>query len=283
MFTALLTFFLLTSDSAATIVVHSSQQLFESAVCCSSAPDGMLYVADQKKNSIHQVSVSNSIVRTVGGKGWGNTEFDFPADVASSFLLDVFVVDRNNYRIQRFDKQFNFLRSYDEESIPQLTGRFKPRACAFSSLGELYVIEQDGNRIVTISQRGVFEREFGTYKDGKGTLTDPQDISITMNDEIAVLDKGSVVMFDRFGNYLRRIALPDTIEWKTISSSENILSVVSPKKIMLIDLLTFEQRWIDRSSIMGAVVTEPFVDSMIQNSNLVIITPTMIYRAMFPQ
>ncbi len=283
MLLALLTFLFLASDSATTVVVESSQKLFESAVCCSSAPDGMLYVVDQKKNTINQVSPTNSIVHTVGGKGWGDTEFDLPLDVASSFLLDLFVVDGNNQRIQRFDKQFNFLRTYDESSIPQLNGRFKPRACTFSSFGDLFVIEQDGNRVVKISQRGVYEREFGTYKDGKGVLVDPQDIAITSNDEIVVLDKESCVVFDRFGNYLRRIAIPQKTEWRTIDISDNLLCIVSPTKILLINMLTFEKNTINSESFIGAKINELFTGALIQNSTLVVLTPTTMYRCTIQQ
>lgn len=283
MLLALLTFFFFASDSATTVVVESSQRLFESAVCCSSAPDGMLYIVDQKKNSVHQVSPTNFIVHTVGGKGWGNTEFDLPLDVASSFLLDLFVVDGNNQRVQRFDKQFNFLRTYDESSIPQLNGRFKPRACTFSSLGDLFVVEQDGNRIIKISQRGVYEREFGTYKDGKGMLVDPQDIAMTSNDEIVVLDKESCVVFDRFGNYLRRIPLLPKNEWRTMSISDNILCIVSPLKILLINMLTLEQITIIPQSFIGALINETFSDALIQNSTLVVLTPTTIYRCILRQ
>jgi hypothetical protein len=282
MISAVLILLLFASDSTLTVVVESSQKLFESAICCSSAPDGMVYVTDQKKNTVHQVSSTNSIIRTVGGKGWGNTEFDLPFDVASSFLLDLFVVDENNFRVQRFDKQFNFLRTYDESSIPQLIGRFRPRACTFSSFGDLFVIEQDGNRIVKISQRGLFEREFGTYKEGKGALVDPQDIAVTSTDDIVVLDKNAVVLFDRFGNYLRRISLPEKIEWKTISVTDNILCVVSPIKIILINMLSRDERSVVPQSFIGAIINEPFSDAVIQNSTLVVLTPTTIYRCNFP-
>ncbi len=278
MIIALLTYMLLLSDSTAAVVVESSQQLFGTAVSCSSSPDGMLYVVDQKNNVVHQISPSNAIVRTIGGKGWGNTEFDLPLDVSSSFLLDHFIVDGNNQRIQRFDKQFNFLQTYDESSITQIKERFKPRACAVSSLGDLYVIEQDGNRVIKISPRGVYEREFGTFKEGKGALVEPKDIAVTMNDEIVVLDNECVIVFDRFGNFLRKISLSGNDEWRTITVSDNILCVVSPQRISMINLESTEQRTIIPQSILGAVITEPFTDVSIQNSTLIILTPTTLYR-----
>jgi len=283
MVTAFLSFMLFISDSIATVVVESSQQLFQSAVSCSSSPDGMVFVVDQKKNVVHQIAPSNAIVQTVGGKGWGNTEFDLPLDVASSFLLDLYVVDGNNQRIQRFDKQFNFLQTYDESSIAQLKERFKPRACITSSLGDLYVIEQDGNRIIKISQRGVYEREFGTYKDGKGALIEPKDIAVTLNDEIVVLDKGRVIVFDRFGNFLRKILLNESEEWRAISVSDNILCIVSFKKIVMIDIISSELRTILPQSILGAAIEEPFTDAVIQNSLLVILTPTSLFRCTIVQ
>lgn len=283
MITAFLAFFFFLSDSTVTVVVESSQQLFGSAVSCSLAPDGMLFVVDQKKNTLHQISSSNTIVRTIGGKGWGTTEFDLPLDVSSSFLLDLFVVDGNNQRIQRFDKHFNFLQTYDELSITQMKERFKPRACAVSSLGDLYVIELDGNRIIKISPRGVYEREFGTFKDGKGSLIEPKDIAVTMNDEIVVLDKECVIVFDRFGNFLRKIFLSGNDEWRTISVSEDILCLVSSQKITLINIESSEQRTILPQTILGAAIDEPFTDAVIQNSALIILTPTTLFRCSLTQ
>ncbi len=281
MIIAVLTVLTLLTDSAA-VVVQSSLHLFQSAFCLSSAPDGRLFVIDQKKHSVYEISSGDSISRTVGGQGWGNYEFDVPTDVASSFLLDLFVVDKNNNRIQRFDKQLNYLHTYDERSLPHIEGRFQPQSCALSSLGDLFIIERDGKRILKLTPRVSLEHEFGTYKEGKGAIADPRDIDVTANDEVVVLDKSSIVLFDLFGNFLRRIVLSGSDDWRSVHVSPQAMLAVSSSKIIVFYSDPESSRIIVPSFIIGAKINEPFADALILNDTLIIITATTLYRCSIP-
>lgn len=282
MVTFAFTFLILLSDSTPTVIVESSQQLFQSAFCLSSAPDGRLFVLDQKKHSVYEISSGDTISRTIGGQGWGNYEFDVPTDVSSSFLLDVYVVDRNNKRIQRFDKQLNYLQTFDERTFQQIDGRFQPHSCALSSQGDLFIVERDGNRILKLTPRGSIEREFGTYKEGKGALTNPRDIDVSAKGEVVVLDRSSIVVFDLYGNFLRRIALSDTDDWKSVHVSPQVTLAVSPSKIVIIYSDSDSSSIIVPSFIIGATILEPFADALIQNDTLIIITATTLYRCSIP-
>ena len=279
MLIAALTFLLLFSDSAATVVVQSSQKLFRSAVCLSSAPNGLLFVVDQKIHSVHQLSSGDSITRTIGGQGWGSTEFDVPSDVTSSFLLDVFVVDRNNRRIQRFDKQFNYVQTYDERSLSQSVDRFQPRACAVSLLGELFIVEMDGRRIVKLSSRGKYLAEFGAHSTvSAGVLRQPIDIAVSSSNEVFVLDQNRLLVYDTFGNYLKQIALSDSSVWQSVTSSDQFIVITSPRLIEIVSSDNTARTSITQSNIINFPSNIEFVDAAIVRGKLTILTKKTLYR-----
>ncbi|MFA5833702.1 MAG: NHL repeat-containing protein [Bacteroidota bacterium] len=276
-------FLLVQPDSIQSIIVESSQQLFQKATSISAAPDGKVFVIDQSSNSLYVISQQNSILKTLGGLGWGNDAFDFPTDISSSFLLDILVVDANNRRVQRYDKNFNYIQTYDENILPQSSGRFQPIATATSNQGDLYILDNDGRRVITVNSRGQFEREFGTFADSKGRLIDPRDITVTAENEVIVLDGKTVIIFDRFGNYVRSIKLSSKESWKTINVSGRELIISSSSRIELINLDMNTSITIKHQSLIGSKVEEPFSDALIQGSILIILTQTTLYRCSFPQ
>lgn len=277
MFISLFLFLFFTQpDSTAQAVVVSSAELFSSAVCLSVTPNGNILAIDQKKNSLSQISEKGIVTKSFDGSGWGNYEFDNPVDVSSSFLLDVYVTDFNNRRIQRYDKNLNYVQTYDESTLPAEVGRFQPRACVLSSQGDLFVVEIDGRRILKINNRTQLLKEFGTYKDGAGKITEPHDIAISQSDEIFVLDQSNIIAYDLFGNYVRTIHLPKA-DWMNIQVSERTLLATASDQIFIRSLDTDEQTTITHASIVGLPSKEPFVDAIIQEQKLIVVTSTVLY------
>ncbi len=278
----LLLLFQLISTPTQSIVVQSSRKEFQQAGSLTIAPDNSVIVIDQSSNLLVQFADDGVRLKKFGGQGWGNYEFDVPSDVTSSFLPDVFVVDRNNRRIQRFDKHFNYIQSYDERSLQQSVERFQPRSCALSSLGDLFVIEHDGKRILKLSQRGQLYLEFGTYKDGAGALVEPNDIAVSPNDEIFVLDHKTIKLFDVFGNHIRSIRLPDNEQWKNIQVNDTMVIVTSSRSINLYLFDGSFVRAITASSIVEFDDKEEFQDAAMITGSMYILTSTTLYRCFLP-
>ncbi|MCK9407631.1 MAG: NHL repeat-containing protein [Bacteroidetes bacterium] len=268
------------SDSLSDIVVESWCQLFKMASSIAASVDGTLYVADVSDNSVHVVNNKNTIVRTIGGKGWSSEAFDFPSDVATSFLLDIFVSDNNNRRIQRFDKQLQFIQQYNEETIEGV-GRCQPIASAVSSTGELYILDADGKRVLQLNSRSFLDKEFGNYTSSNIRIRKPKDIAVTSDNEVVVLDDHQILLYDMFGNYLKSIPLASTIEWNAVSTFERTLIVVSPRLITMIQLETLKEQTIVSKMIIGATSIEPFVDATIVNDRLIVLTNTSLYRCSY--
>lgn len=269
--------FILLSDSVQTVVVESSAALFMKAVSLASFPDGKLMVVDQGSNTVNIIGPKNTIDRSIGGQGWGSESLDTPTDVASSFLLDLFVVDYNNRRVQRFDKRLHFIQSLNEESI-SFSRRFQPIAAAVSPQGELFVLDGDNNVAVKIGVNGRIEREFGTLNDSPIGIVEPKDIAVSAGYDVCVLDGSRSLIFDIYGNFKRTIDLAPASDWKTISITDNILVATSSTMITLIDLVSSEQRTITSDFVIGEGTIGPFNDALFSGNRLIIITDTTLLR-----
>lgn len=262
--------------NAIDFVVHWGKELSDQPTAFSEASSGRFFVVAQSKSVLESFHFGDGLIRTIGGHGIGNYEFDNPTDVSSSFLLDVYVTDYNNRRIQRFDKNLNYIQTYDETTISGEIGGFQPRACALSSKGELFVIESDEKRILRINNRNQLISEFGTYKDGDGALTEPKDIAVSQSDEIFVLDQSKIIAYDQFGNYLRAIALPAE-EWKNIQANGTALTATSPDQIFIRMFGSDEQTTLTHSSFAGISSEEQFVDASFDNNSLIVLTTSTLY------
>lgn len=257
-------------------VVRTLISFSSSPGCFTVQPQGSVYIVDQHKQSLYHYSLTNQIYTSIGGHGWGNYEFDTPTDVASSFLLDIFVTDFNNRRIQRFDKNLNYIQTYDEQTLPSSVGRFQPRACAISTQGDLFVVELDGKRILKFDKRNQLVKEFGAFADGAGMVTDPKDIAISQADEVFVLDKSKIIGYDIFGNYLRTLPLPQA-EWNNIQVSGKRLLATSSDRIAMYSLDTDKMTIVTRDSIIGIPSQEQFVDATLYGENLLVLTIASLY------
>lgn len=262
--------------------VESSIQSLSASSGFSSFPNAKVIIFSQKRSTIVQLNENAGQVKFFGGIGWGDYEFENPSDVWSSFLLEVYITDRDNRRIQKYDQSLNFIQTIDENSITKLDGRFFPVASATSSMGDLFVVESDGHRIIKINQRGVYEKEFGTYRDGIGALENPVDITITENDEICVLDKSSVKEYDRFGNVMRVIPLPGSNSWTRIQSYREQLIAASPDSVLIYHLGTSDSECIPKSSLLGVDQKEEIQDATLTARHLLVLTPTTLYRCTIP-
>ncbi len=277
-------FFLLIfqTDSVITLTVESAAELFSRGTSIAMLADGAIAAVDQGKNSVITVSRRNDIISTVGGKGFGNDAFDMPTDVCSSFLLDLYVVDYNNRRVLRFDKQLNVIQTLNEENNNQLSGRFKPIACAVSAQGDLYVLEQDHSLVAVFNARGQFIREIGSFNASHRTLIGPKDIVISPADEVFVLDKEKIIDYDIFGNILSVIELEKGFEPTSLSFGNNSLIVTSPDRIIILPLGSGRSLSITKASLIGSAATESFADAMVDGSKCIILTQKTLYRCLLP-
>lgn len=172
---------------------------------------GHVYIVDSGNERILQLNHQGKYLNQVGGFGWGETQFDFPADIATRDGLNIFVADFNNQRIQRYNKNLERISTLGRSSVSQYTYTDKqkkeleigrPISLTLSPLGDLFFINQDKNEIVKLNASGQQEINFGGFRSGEIRLTAPSRIRAAPK-TVFVIDNPRILAFDHFGNYLR--------------------------------------------------------------------------------
>jgi len=265
-----------------TAVVDRTFGEFANAISLSANAAGELFVLDAGKNELLKFSPKGELLKTIGGRGWGDLEFDSPTDVCANFALDIYVADYNNRRLQRFDRKMNLVQTFAMNTImPPLSGAFYPRACALSSQGELFVVELDGRRILKFTPAQQLEREFGSFNAGAGALLDPHDIAVTPEGRVLVLDGHRVVEFDTFANYIASISLDSLSIPISISATSNSMLVVDPQRIAVYSSDGTKRGEVTAGSIVGFEGKEEFRDAVATSTTLYILTLHTVIVAKF--
>ena len=169
---------------------------------------GDIYITDTGNNRVLKFNSNGQFIKAIGGFGWEKEQFDTPVDICATSVLDIFIADYNNQRIERYDKDLNYIASlYSDDSKSEDLQFGYPRGISISIHGELIIIDSENNRLLKINSFGNPEMSFGDFAEGKGKLDNPFQIEISSDDKIYVSDNANntIVVFDYFGNYLTEI------------------------------------------------------------------------------
>lgn len=201
------------------------------------APSGLVYVVDTGNNKLKVYLPSGDSVREIGGYGWGQLEFDRPYDVAVGAGLNFYVADYGNHRIQRFDKDLNYISTLYTRDSDDPSQRFGyPTSVAISRLGDLFLLDNENVRVVKVNTFSTIERTFGGIDAGKGRLMNPRKVRLTNQELVCVLDEQRIVIFDNFGNYVRTIGEGALTDPKGMTIQRDTLYVVDSGTIRLFDI-----------------------------------------------
>lgn len=233
---------------------------------------GFLYVTDSDKDELYKLDTLGNIVKDCGGYGWDEGTFDNPVDVFAT-PLNVYVSDKNNNRIERFDKDLNFISQlYTRESDNKKERFGYPTSCATSNLGDLFILDTENKRIIKFDLFGNFIMNFGGFDAGIYALSNPKKFSISSSNFLFVLDGKRIVVFDHYGNGIS--TFKSDYDLTGINIIFNKMTVNTSKKIFIANLN-------DQFSLNEIILDEfdtnsTIVSSLIFNNKLYILTPEKI-------
>ena len=154
---------------------------------------GKIYVADtsHSKAKEHTVKIFDLQGKLLGhlGKGKGSEpgQFLFPTFVALDHQGDAYVTDTLNSRVQEFDPNGKYLRSFGERG--NSWGMFdKPKGVAIDSFGNLYVVDSGWSNVQIFNQKGQVLMFFGGRGPIPGMLRNPTSIAIDSKNRLYVGD-----------------------------------------------------------------------------------------------
>ncbi len=139
-----------------------------------------------------------------GANGSGDGQFKHPTDVAIDPQGNLWVTDKSNNRVQKFDPSGKFLAKYG--SLGSGNGQFnRPSSVAIDSAGNILVADSNNHRIQKLSPEGAFISKFGTSGSGNGQLNKPEEVSVDTAGNIWVADtqNGRVQKFNSAGEFLK--------------------------------------------------------------------------------
>jgi DNA-binding beta-propeller fold protein YncE len=135
-------------------------------------PNGNLWVIDGANGRFHIYGPDGEFRENWGEPGTGEAQFDFQRDDGETLGgiaftpfhadEDFYVADSQNARIQQFDAERNFVRSWGERGTGD--GQFlEPIGVTVSYDGQVYVIDAQRDDIQIFDGDGVFIRTFGGH------------------------------------------------------------------------------------------------------------------------
>ena len=209
--------------------------------------------------------------------------FDVPVGVAADAEGNIYVMDTNHSRVQKFDSQGNFLSMWGSEGSGdgQFGAILDPHEgrLAVDPQGNVYVIDLKNFRIQKFDSNGNYLTQWGTEGDGEGQFREPLDIAIDKQNNVYVSDvtNSTVQKFDETGRFLLR--------WGKAGYNDgefsNVLSVaIAPNENVLVTDATGRiQRFDSNGLFLSTINPEPIDSQSVYLANIAVDNQGNIYVA----
>jgi DNA-binding beta-propeller fold protein YncE len=149
--------------------------------------DHILYVVDTVAHNIKIYDLRGTYIKTIGGRGNDEGEFNFPTDIFVAGKGDIYVIDSMNFRVQKFNNDGRFLMTIGSHGDG--TGDMgRPKGVAVDPFGYIYVVDAIFDTVQIFDQEGDFLLNFGSTGSGPGEFWLPSGIYVDAKARIYVSD-----------------------------------------------------------------------------------------------
>lgn len=161
---------------------------FESPTGIAVDTSGNIYVSDRER--ILKLDPFGNILKKWGMLGAGAGEFlpsDYKVGITVDTSDDVYVVDQDNHRVQKFDASGNLLCAW-EPARPEVGEFLRPAGIAVDSAGDIYVTDSGNNRVQKFDGSGRCLAVLGSPGSADGKFWGVSDVGVDDLGNIYVAD-----------------------------------------------------------------------------------------------
>ena len=246
---------------------------FENAASFDIDLSGNYFIADLVTNTISKIDSTGKLLFNIGGFGWDASQFDEPIDVVTN-TLSLYVADKNNNRIQRFDKDLNFLSEYSGTNPDNEIEFGYPTCIDISGIGDLYLLDSDNNRILKFNLIGEYLQEIGGNDAGSFAISNPKNFTVDELSNLFILDDETIKVFDQYGNgkfYFK----PDFAADKINVDNGNLI-YINTSQVNIFNIN--ERKPIHKFENFPNLEDEKIVDVIIKGKSLFLLTQNRIIK-----
>ena len=168
--------------------------------------DDIMYVAENRGNKIHKLTLGGDLLSTFGCRGSGNGHLLYPWAICIGPDSKIYVAEYGNNRVQVFhcDETFSHIINGNVTG----DGRFQgPEGLSFDPSGHLHVTGYKSNTVTVFTPEGQYVHHYG-----QSYLSGPCGIAIDSAGESLVANgsKNSLTIFDPNGTCIELLGELDT-------------------------------------------------------------------------
>lgn len=169
-------------------------EAFNDPLAANPAPACFDYV--NQRVMVHDHETNRFTVFHSNISGTGNGYFNNPTGFTVTPSGEIYVCDRSNHRLQKFDASGNYVTQWG--SLGTAAGQFnRPEDVALDQAGNLWVTEYDNHRIQKFDRAALYLGMFGSNGPGNGQFNIPRGI--------AVAPDGTILIGDWSNNRVQRL------------------------------------------------------------------------------
>jgi DNA-binding beta-propeller fold protein YncE len=179
--------FVLSEDKKQVVEFKTDLALSQPTGIAFNNKNNQLWVVETGAHQITIYNLNGKQIKTLGKRGLGEAEFNFPTSLWIDNNGIAYVVDALNFRIQIFDVDGNFISMFGENGNG--TGFLaSPKGIATDSHGNIYIVDALFHGVQIFDAKGNYLYQFGTQGRDPKEFWMPSGIYIDAADHIYIAD-----------------------------------------------------------------------------------------------
>ena len=171
---------------------------------------GNLFIAESGRHRILKVTKEGERMDSLGRLGRGDYQFDNPVAIDPSNELKVYVADRNNRRVQVFDRRMQYLSTIH---LPRRTGTeisYRPSLLTVDRVGRVFFFDEERHLVYRYDSSGRYDLSFELFSREERIMPVSMDI---YDEELWVADRRGELLhrFSSGGSYLGFVYAPEPV------------------------------------------------------------------------